>query len=116
MSDMQEETHETINKLGLSLRRLFWSAVVTIVVLSCTGFGFYYNEQEKKINKIAVASIKADERLRIRIEKAEQRQIEVEKQQAAMGARIDTHMKWLMDTCARIETKQTRIEERLDKD
>ncbi len=59
-----------------------------IVVTSCSGFAFYYQQQEKKINKIAIASIKADERLEVRIAKAEARQLEVEKQQAAMGARI----------------------------
>jgi len=115
MSDLDTTTKESISSLGLSLRRLFWCAMAFITVTSCSGFAFYYNQQEKKINKIAVASIKADERLEIRIAKAETRQIEVEKQQAAMGARIDANMKWLMDACSRIETKQTRIEERLGK-
>ena len=115
MANIETTTQESISKLGLSLRRLFWGAMVVIVVCSCAGFKFYYEQQEKKINKIAVASIKADERLEVRLTKAEQRQIEVEKQQAAMGARIDANMQWLMDACSRIETKQTRIEERLDK-
>jgi hypothetical protein len=115
MSDLQTDTQKSISNLGLSLRRLFWGAMAVIIICSCGGFKFYYDQQEKKINKIAVASIKADERLEVRITKAEQRQIEVEKQQAAMGARIDANMKWLMDACSRIETKQTRIEERLEK-
>jgi len=115
MTELQTNTTASISKLGLSLRRMFWCAMAFIVVTSCSGFAFYYQQQEKKINKIAIASIKADERLEVRIAKAEARQLEVEKQQAAMGARIDANMKWLMDSCSRIETKQIRIEERLGK-
>lgn len=120
------ECKDQMSNLEKAMRRMFWIAILAIVGLLGSAFTFYYNQQEKKIdsykkaqtekiNKIAVASIKADERLEVRLTKAEQRQIEVEKQQAAMGARIDANMKWLMDACSRIETKQTRIEERLDK-
>ena len=115
MADLQTTMTESVSKLGLSLRKLFWYTIGTLIITSCAGFKFYYNQQENKINKIAHESIKADERLEVRIDKAEQRQREVERQQAAMGARIDANMKWLMDACSRIEAKQARIEERLDK-
>jgi hypothetical protein len=111
----QIECKEKMSQLESLLRKYFWKAVVAIVLMGGGAFGFYYNQQEKKINRIAIASIKEDERLEKRIAAQESRQMQVEKNQAAMTAQINTHMKWLMDTCNRIETKQTRIEARLQK-
>jgi hypothetical protein len=110
----ETECKDKMNNLEKSLRKMFWAAILVITGLMCSGFAFYYNQQEKKINKIAVASIKADERLQKRLDAAEDRQRRIESQQAAMGAKIDANMKWLMDACARIETKQAVIEERLN--
>ena len=104
-----------MNKLENVIKKYFWIAVITLVGILGSSFTFYYQQQEKKINKIATASIKSDERLEKRIQTQETRQIQVEKAQAAMGAKIETNMKWLMDACSRIETKQTRIEARLER-
>ena len=108
------ECIEHMSTMDKSLRGLFWRAMVGVFIISSTVVGAYWKMQTDKINKIAVASIKADERLGTRLDALNGRQINVERQQAAMGARIDANMKWLMDACSRIESKQTRIEERLN--
>lgn len=104
-----------MSSLERNLRGLFWKAVVIIFGISCTVGGSYWKVQSDKINKIAISSIRADERLEKRLDATEARQVIIERQQAAMGAKLDANMKWLMDTCSRIETKQTRIEDKLEK-
>ena len=108
------ECIEHMSTMDKSLRGLFWRAMVGVFIISSTVVGAYWKMKTDKINKIATASIKADERLGTRLDALNGRQINVERQQAAMGARIDANMKWLMDACSRIESKQTRIEERLN--
>lgn len=67
--------------------------------------------QESRIEK----SIKAqDARSEKRFTFHEKRILQVEKSQATMTAQLSTHMKHILDTCNRIETKQTRIEQRFE--
>lgn len=97
------------------LNKRLWVILTSLVLGASSAFAFYYNEQTEKLNKIAVSSIKADERLEKRLKVTEDRQIRIESQQAAMGAKLEANMKWLIDACSRIETRQARIEDRLEK-
>lgn len=117
-----------MNNLENVIKKYFWIAVITLVGILGSSFTFYYQQQEKKINanheqqtlKInahAVASIKSDERLEERLKTQDvrhreemrrhsDRQIQVEKNQAAMAAKLDIHMANISATCARIEKNQ----------
>jgi hypothetical protein len=107
------DCQNNMSSLEKSIRKFFLTVALGAFTLLASGFAFYYNQQAEKINKIAISSIKADERLEKRLDSSEERQRTLERQQAAMGAKIDANMRWLMETCSRIETKQTRIEEKL---
>lgn len=109
------ECIHSMSTMERSMRSLFWKAVGGIFIATTAVFGGYWKIQEEKMNKIAIQSIKADERLEKRLEVNEERQVNIERQQAAMGAKIDANMRWLMETCSRIETKQTRIQEKLER-
>jgi hypothetical protein len=123
----QEKINTTDCEIKMSnmerlLRRYFWTAIVIITGMLGSAFTWYdgkreaqVKKQEEKVNKIATASIKSDERLDKRITLQEERQIQSEKNQAVRDAKGEINMKWIMDSCSRIETRQTRLEAKLEK-